>query len=478
MSLASSAKWNAISQFFKIFIQLINMVYLATIIPPSEYGIMAMAAVVINLGVLLRDLGTASAIIQRKEVSDELINSIFWLNVTLGVGLCIFVSASAPAIASIYNQSELISVLILLSFTFPLSSCGAAHLALLERYSLFKKVSIIEVISALLSVVVAVILANLGFGVYSLVYQSIVMNLLSSILFWRVSTWAPTFPKKSTWVNLKSIFAFSANISIFNVINYFSRNADSFIIGKYMSAFVLGNYNLAYRIMLFPLSSLTFVFGRSLYPILSRNQDDEKYIKDIYLNCVFYILLISAPLMSGIAILSVPLINVVFGSQWSLTAEILVWLAPTAILQSIISTTGAVFSAKGRAGILLIMGIIGSTLMLSAFLIGVSYNIIVFAKLYLIANVLNFFPPVGTSLWLLKSNLVDLLRKVYSILISTLLMLIFLKVVIYFQLFNLDKFWQLAILSFFGAVVYFLALLIFSKQIRELVFMKLISKSE
>ncbi|MDM7292672.1 oligosaccharide flippase family protein, partial [Klebsiella pneumoniae] len=91
MSLLSSAKWNALSQFFKIFIQLVNMVYLATIIPPSEYGIMAMAAVVINLGVLLRDLGTASAIIQRKVLPAALVNSIFWLNVFLGIFLCLVV---------------------------------------------------------------------------------------------------------------------------------------------------------------------------------------------------------------------------------------------------------------------------------------------------------------------------------------------------------------------------------------------------
>ncbi|WP_142764533.1 oligosaccharide flippase family protein, partial [Klebsiella pneumoniae] len=84
----------------------------------------------------------------------------------------------------------------------------------------------------------------------------------------------------------------------------FSRNADSFIIGKFMSSAVLGSYNLAYRIMLFPLQSLTFVTTRSLYPILSKTQDDNETILNTYLNCAFIVLLITSPLMTGLAFYS------------------------------------------------------------------------------------------------------------------------------------------------------------------------------
>jgi PST family polysaccharide transporter len=87
--------------------------------------------------------------------------------------------------------------------------------------------------------------------------------------------------------HLKDILGFSVNLSLFNFINYFSRNADSIIIGRYMSASVLGAYSLAYRIMLFPLQSLTFVISRSLFPVLSKNQDDHGNLRKIYLNCVF-----------------------------------------------------------------------------------------------------------------------------------------------------------------------------------------------
>ncbi|HCD9160064.1 TPA: oligosaccharide flippase family protein, partial [Klebsiella pneumoniae] len=181
MTLRSNAKWNMFSQTFKVLVQVVNIVYLAKIIPPAEYGLMAMALVIFNFGILLRDLGTSAAIIQRKELTHPLINTVFWLNTIMGIVLAIIVFSSSPLIANFYQQPQLIPILMMLSITFPLSSCAAAHLALLERDSKFKIVSIIEVTSATVSVVCAVVLANLGYGVYSLVVQAIILNLMSAI---------------------------------------------------------------------------------------------------------------------------------------------------------------------------------------------------------------------------------------------------------------------------------------------------------
>lgn len=479
MTLLSNAKWNTFSQLFKVGIQLVNIVYLAKIIPPAEYGIMAMALVVLNLGVLLRDLGTSAAIIQRKKLSDPLINTVFWLNVFMGLVLAIIIFCSAPFISEFYNQPELLPVLMMLSITFPLSSCAAAHLALMERESKFKKISMIEVSSSLVSVIFAVILANQGYGVFSLVIQAIILNLMSAIQFWIASPWRPSLKKLIDVAELKNIFGFSANLSFFNFINYFSRNADSFIIGKFMSAAILGSYNLAYRIMLFPLQSLTFIVSRSLYPVLSQHQDDTKKVSQTYLNCVFVILLITAPLMSGIAVFSQPFIFLVFGKQWFLTADILQWLAPTAIIQSVLSTTGSVFMAKGRTDILMRLGIIGTTLQVGAFLIGVNFNITVFAMCYLIANIINFFPVMYCLFNLIDESFLSFLDKIKSIVISTVLMVLFLLVIdkLIIQFNGIDSIFILIGLSFSGAAFYILSVFFLSSQIRLFLMSKIRSGS-
>ncbi|PLM81305.1 flippase, partial [Klebsiella variicola] len=211
-----NAQWNMLSQFFKMLVQLINVIYLAKIIPPAEYGIMAMALVIINLGILLRDLGTSAAIIQKKSLSQDLVNTVFWLNSFMGLALAIIVAVSAPFVSSFYGQVKLFPVLILLSITFPLSSCAATHLALLERESRFKTISFIEVSSSIIAVIVAITMANMGFGVFSLVGQAIILNLMSAIQFWRASKWRPYFKRFINLDELRSIFGFSANLSLFN----------------------------------------------------------------------------------------------------------------------------------------------------------------------------------------------------------------------------------------------------------------------
>lgn len=477
MNLISNAKWNALSQFIKIGVQLINIVFLAKIIPPEEYGLMAMALVIVNLGNLLRDLGTSSAVIREKELTNELVNTVFWLNVFMGIALALIVSCLSPLIAQFFHQDKLVLILISISVIFPLSSCATAHMSLLQRESRFKSVSFAEIISSLVSVIVAIVLALNGFGVYSLVFQSIIMNLLSAILFWNLSDWRPLTNQFVKIVEIRKILNFTVNLSCFNIINYFSRNADSFIIGRYMSAAILGGYNLAYRIMLFPLQSLTFVATRSLYPILSHHQNDNDKIVSVYLNCIFVVLFFSAPLMSGIAVISEPFVYWVFGPQWHVTADVLQWLAPTSILQSVLSTTGSVFMAKGRTDVLLRLGIYGTILQVTGFVIGAQYDIEIFVKIYLIANILNFFPVMICVMKILDSDIKVFFMKVYPIIISVIIMISIVVLIKMSPLLQLEHDSTIVVTySFIGFFVYTISLASFSSDFRGFILKKLVKK--
>ncbi|EFJ2714765.1 lipopolysaccharide biosynthesis protein [Escherichia coli] len=470
MGLVSNAKWNAISQLVKITVQVINIIYLTRLIEPQDYGILAMAMVVFNLGLLLRDLGTSSAIIQHKYPSDDLKNSVFWVNVILGGGLCLITIVIAPVISDFYSQPKLLLVLTLLSLNFPLSSCSALHIALLERESQFKKISFIEMSSSILSILVAILMANLGYGVYSLVASSLSMNAISTILFWLVSNWRPSLSKFINKKNIVEIMGFSANLSVFNIINYFSRNADSFLIGKFMSANILGSYNLAYRIMLFPVQSLSFVVTRSLFPILSQLQDNKEKLRIIYYNCVFFILSLTMPLMIGLSVMSTQLITFFIGSEWYLSGVILKWLAPTAIIQSVMSTAGAVFMAKGRTDILMKLGVFGAFIQCSAFLIGINYNIVIFAKLYLLSNIINSLPVMYFLLKLIGGKGKELFYTISPILLSSTIMVGMISIYQNYFLpqLSLDILYNILTVSLLGFFVYFISLLTLSSKVRTI----------
>ncbi|EFA8777689.1 O105 family O-antigen flippase, partial [Escherichia coli O105] len=226
MSIFNNLKWNTFSQVFKILTQLISIVYLARIIPPNEYGIMAMAGVVMNFASLFRDLGTSAAIIQKEQLQDETKSAVFWLNFLLGFLVFIIIITLTPFISHLYNQPKLLIVLPLLSFSFIISGSSSLHLAMLERESKFFIISKIEVFSAALSLLLAIILANNSFGIYSLVFQSLLNSLSSAVLLWIVSPWRPKGKPRHVINHLKEIFRFTSQLSLFNIINFFARNLD------------------------------------------------------------------------------------------------------------------------------------------------------------------------------------------------------------------------------------------------------------
>ncbi|NPE50631.1 MOP flippase family protein [Dickeya dadantii] len=470
MGLLSNTKWVALSQGFKVAVQLLNIVVLARLIPPGEYGLMAMAIVVTNFAALVRDLGTSAAIIQRQDLEEKTINAIFWLNVAMGMAIAVIIIISSPVISYLFHESRLIFVLCLLSISFPLASTSSAHLALLEKRSRFREIAFIEISSSATAVTIAIILAYMNWGVYSLVMQAIIMALMSTIQLWLKSNWRPKTNKLFDWQEIKSLLGFSGNLTLFNFINYFSRNADSMIIGHYLSSAVLGAYSLAYRIMLFPVQNMTFVASRALFPIFSEYQEDNNRLKESYYKTLQLILLIALPLMAGLAVLSVPFVELVFGEKWHLTASILTWLAPTGIIQAVLSTSGTVFMAKGRTDVLMKLGILGMILQVSAFVVGVNFGIVNFAKFYFIANVLNFIPVMWSVMHMMGGRLSDFFKKIYKLIISTLLMVAFIKLILlnvpYFYV--VDSFIKLIIISFLGGILYIFSVFVINKEVSSL----------
>lgn len=428
MTLASNVKWVALSQVVKVGLQLISLTVLTRLLAPTEYGLMAMATVVINFTMIIRDLGTAAAIIQRKELAQSTISTVFWLNIIMGILICLGIMLASPLIASLFNAPSLVPVLLLLALSFPIASSTSVHQALLERESEFRRVAGVEIKSAAVGLIVAIGMAYSGFGVYSLVGQTIMSCALSSLGLWRISKWRPT--KVFDKVELRSLFGFSGNLTAFNLVNYFSRNADSMIIGHFFSAAVLGAYSLAYRVMLFPLQSLTFVTTRSLYPLMSRQQEEPETIKLLYLKVILVIASITAPMMAGLAVLREPFVHFVFGEQWSLVPSLLLWLAPTGFIQSIVSTTGSVFMAKGKTKLLMKLGVLSSILMVGAFIIGGQHNVHVLAMLYLWANIINCIPALIYAMRTLGGKLKELLLVMLAPVFSTLLMTIVLYVIV------------------------------------------------
>ncbi len=161
---ASGLKWTAVSQVSRLGAQLLGVLVLARLLPPSDFGLVAMASVATGFASLFRDFGTAAAIIQRQDPNPKLFDSVFWLNVVFGVGLAVILGLLAPMIAIGFDEPRLKMVLWTLLLTFPIASLGTVHQALMEKASRFRPLAMIESMAAFVSLAGAVLSALAGWG--------------------------------------------------------------------------------------------------------------------------------------------------------------------------------------------------------------------------------------------------------------------------------------------------------------------------
>lgn len=411
MSSISNARWILLSQTMRIVVQLVSLSVLSRLLSPAEYGLMAMCTVVINFAYLLRDMGTAAAVIQRENLTDDMISTVFWFNVGTGFILCLFLALLAPIISAAFKTPALTPVLSLLALIFPISSTAAVHQALQERANNFRTIARVEVVSSLAGLTVALILAYMGFGVYALALQLIAAFAAGTIQLWFASSWRPSW--RWSQAEFMSLLGYSGNATGFTIINYFARNADSIIIGRVLGEVQLGIYAQAYRVMMFPLQSMTYVANRALLPVMSRKQNDPAQIGQLYLRSLGLIATVTAPLMAGLWLMRDSFVHVVLGKQWGDVGAILAWLAPVGLIQSLVSTNGTVFLATGRTDRLMRLGLFNTVLQLTAFFIGTRWGIEGMAACYLAANAINFLPAFYVTLKQVDATLSDLFKAIW-----------------------------------------------------------------
>lgn len=418
--LLNSARWVGLSQAAKIAFQLISMVVFARILPPSDYGVMAIAGVVATLAGMLREMGTGVAIIQKKDLTDQITSTVFWLNIGTGILIGLVLWLISPLLGIFFKEPELPGVLTIFALLFPISSATTVHQGLIERRSEFKTLAIMGVTSQAIGLAVAIIAALNGAGVYSFVVPSIFSAIISSIWLWSKSGWRP----KLIWSSqeFRDLIRFTGHLTAYNFINYFARNADSIIIGKVLGAAALGNYSMAYKLMLFPVQNMSWVVNRVLLPALSRLQDNKPEARALYFKSLGLVLTLSAPMMVGLWVLREPFVQFVFGPKWNIVIVLLAWLAPVGLIQSAVSTTGTVFTAYGRTNLLFHLGTLSTIFFVAGFWLGAQYGLLEVAMFYFFSNLISAILNGYFALRTLEATFSDLVYALKPSIVSAAIM--------------------------------------------------------
>jgi PST family polysaccharide transporter len=363
----------------------------ARILGPRAYGVMGMANLLIVFIVNFRDLGTGSAIVQRRNMTNTLLSSLFWVNLCLGFLLALVVAVTSPLMARFFKTPELIPILSTLSLSFWLTSCGITHNSLLLREMRFRALASVDLTAAVSQYLVALILAYSGYGVWALVFANVANSVVTSTGYWIAAKWKPSW--QFALGEVKSIAKYSLNLSGFGVVNYFSRNADNLTVGKMLGQAPLGAYQLAYNLMLVPIQNISSVIGQATFPAFARIQDDDKRFREAYTRSSMLIALLSFPVLAGMGVVADPMIRTIVGTKWLAAISVFQILAPVGLFQSIYTMIGLIFMAKAKTDRLLRWGLVSSAILVTSFLIGIHWGILGVATAYCIAFIFLTMTP-------------------------------------------------------------------------------------
>jgi lipopolysaccharide exporter len=346
---ASGVKWNAVSMAVVTALQYITLAVLARLLNPSDFGLMGMVMVVIGFAQLFADMGISNAIIYRQDSTRGQLSSLYWINILAGLGVFLIVCGASPLIIAFYHEPRLRNLILLSSISFLIVPFGQQFQILLQKELIFNHLAKIEIISSFTNSILAIALALLGLGVFSLIWGQLAGTAISVFLLvrWGRNNWRPSFHFSKE--DLKGYIGFGLYQMGEKAVNYFNTNLDYLLIGSMLGAKALGYYTLAYNLVLRPSQKINPVITRVAFPVFSKVRNDIKRLKSGYLKMLRLVSTTNFPIMAGLAVVAPVAVPIIFGNKWLPSIILIQILTIVGLLRSAGNPVGSILLSRGRA---------------------------------------------------------------------------------------------------------------------------------
>jgi O-antigen/teichoic acid export membrane protein len=337
-------------------VQFIIGIVLARLLFPEQFGLIGMLAIFMAVSQSFLDSGFGAALIQKQDMTQTDVCSIFYFNILVGVAAAGLLCLAAPWTAAFYNQPALTSLMRALSLTLVVNSFGMIQNTLLTKQINFKTTTKVSLISGSASGVIGIVLAYRGFGVWSLVVQQISASFFRTGCLWFFSRWRPSmvFSLRS----LGDMFGFGSRLLFSSVLNRVFDNIYLLVIGKLFSAADLGFFTRAKTMNDLPSQTLSSMVARVTFPIFSTIQDDTARLKRGLKKALTNLVLINFPMMIGLAIIARPLVLVLLTDKWAACVPYFQLLCFGGLLYPLHVMNLNVLQAMGRSDLFLRLEIV------------------------------------------------------------------------------------------------------------------------
>lgn len=345
----SGIRWTSISSFVIAMLQVFQLVILSRLLDVKAFGLLAILNVIVGFSQSFLDMGLGNATIYKQEITNIQLSTLYWLNVITGVILFLIIACLSPLIALFYHENSLTLLIILISTTFIIQAFGQQYHVLLQKELEFSSISIIDMVSKSMGFLTTISLAYLQYGVYSLVYGVILASILQTCCLSYIGLKKYGIFFKFNWGSIEEFLSFGFYQMGERLVNYFNSQIDVVLIGKLMGVETLGFYNIAKQLIMKPIQIVNPIITKVSFPIMASVQNDCDRLKKIYLTSLNVLCTINFFVYALMVILAEPLINIIFGSQWSGAVSFVQILAIYGAFRSVANPVGSLLLAKGRA---------------------------------------------------------------------------------------------------------------------------------
>lgn len=371
----SGVKWTTVSTVTLAAVGLIKISVLARFLDAEDFGLMALVTFVLGFMNLFMDMGLTSAILHKQEISDQEYASLYWINVVFSLILFGLISLASPYIATFYEEPELTTLIPLMAISIMLSALGRQFKTIEQKHLNFRYIALTDIIGAVLGMIVGVLYAVWGYGVYALVYAALTQYAVSNGTYFargmRDRGMLFHFMYEETKPFLK--------IGIYQVggqvVNYFNRDLDILLIGKFFGSEVLGGYSLAKQLVRRPMQILNPIITKVASPVLSLLQDDKEKLKNKFLSFVNLVSTANFTVYTLVAITAYPLVYILYGEDFLNLVIIVQILCFYMYLRSIGNPIGGLVIATGRTDIEFYWNLIVFAVMPVAIYVGAQFTI-------------------------------------------------------------------------------------------------------
>jgi O-antigen/teichoic acid export membrane protein len=361
------------AQGIKFFLQMGSTMVLARLLTPQDYGLITMVTAVTGFVTMFKDMGLSIATVQRAEINHKQISTLFWINIIFSLAIMSVTAALAPVIAWYYKEPRLIWITLALAGAFIFSGLTIQHQALLRRQMYFRSLAVIDVVSMSSGILTAIILAYFGAGYWSLVGMQFAIAIANAIGVWVVCGWRPGLPERRT--GIRKLLAFGGNLTGFNVVNYFARNLDNILIGRFWGSGPLGLYSKAYGLLMLPLNQVNGPLSAVAVPVLSRLQKEPERFRSYYRMGLTLATMIGMPIVVFSFVVADKAILIVLGEQWIGAIQIFRILGIAAFVGTTVGPgTGWVYVALGNVRRQFFVSIVATISLVIGFVIGLLWG--------------------------------------------------------------------------------------------------------